>query len=151
MTESFDFDTTLARLRKSFADGKTRSIEFRKKQLSSLAKFLSENESLIVSALKEDIQKPWFETKMVEIDFVLNDIRGQLFNIDQYATPQAVPKTLVTAVDNAFIQPEPYGLVLVIGAWNYPIQVTLSPLVGAIAAGITSKMKFVIKCLFCFL
>ena len=133
---------TLTRLRQSFADGKTRDVAFRKKQLSSLARFLSENESLIVSALNEDLRKPWFETKMVEIDFVLNDIRGQLFNIDQYATPKAVPKSLVTVADSAFIKPEPYGLVLVIGAWNYPIQVTLSPLVGAIAAGIPFNSQY---------
>jgi aldehyde dehydrogenase (NAD+) len=49
-----------------------------------------------------------------------------------------VPKSLVVIADNAFIHYSPYGLVLMIGAWNYPIQVTLSPLVGAIVAGILS-------------
>jgi acyl-CoA reductase-like NAD-dependent aldehyde dehydrogenase len=75
---------------------------------------------------------------MAEIDFVLNDIRGALYNIDDYCKPKSVSKSLVVIADNAFIHNEPYGLVLIIGAWNYPIQVTLSPLVGAIVAGIQS-------------
>ena len=136
MATKSKYSDSLSKLRQSFASGKTKDIGFRKNQLKSLLRFVSENESLIVSALNEDLRKPSFETRMAEIDFVLNDIRGQLFNIDEYVAPQVVPKSLVTIADNAFIHSEPYGLVLIIGAWNYPIQVTLSPLVGAIAAGI---------------
>jgi len=130
------YSEIISRSRRSFASGKTKSIEFRKQQLKALYRFLEENESLIVSALNEDLRKPSFETRMAEVDFVMNDIRGALFNIDQYVAPQPVPKSLVVIADNAFVHYEPYGLVLIIGAWNYPIQVALSPLVGAITAGI---------------
>ncbi|XP_054163317.1 aldehyde dehydrogenase family 3 member B1-like [Oppia nitens] len=129
------YSDLIATTRQAFASGVTRDIEFRKCQLKALYRFLVDNESLIVSALNEDLRKPSFETRMAEIDFCLNDILGQLFNIDKYVSRKTVPKTLVTIADNPFILPEPYGLVLIIGAWNYPIQVTLSPLIGAIAAG----------------
>ena len=135
------YSDSLSKLRQTFASGKTKNVEFRKNQLKALFNFLSENESLIVSALNEDLRKPSFETRMAEIDFVLNDIRGQLFKVDEYSAPQRVPKSLVTIADNAFIHSEPYGLVLIIGAWNYPIQVALSPLVGAISAGISNIDK----------
>jgi acyl-CoA reductase-like NAD-dependent aldehyde dehydrogenase len=134
-TTTTAYTDLISRTRRSFATGRTKDITFRKNQLTALYRFLVDNESLIVSALNEDIRKPSFETRMAEIDFCLNDIRGQLFNIDEYAARKAVPKTLVTIADQPFIQSEPYGLVLIIGAWNYPIQVTLSPLIGAIAAG----------------
>jgi len=71
----------------------------------------------------------------MEVNFVRNDIIHTLNCLDQWALPQRVKKTLVTLADDCFIQSEPYGLVLIIGAWNYPIQLTLLPLVGAIAAG----------------
>ncbi|CAG2101874.1 unnamed protein product, partial [Medioppia subpectinata] len=135
------YSDLMAKTRQSFAAGITKDVEFRKNQLKALYKFLVDNESLIVSALNEDIRKPSFETRMAEIDFCLNDIRGQLFNIDEYVARKSVPKTLVTIADDPFIQSEPYGLVLIIGAWNYPIQVTLSPLIGAIAAGNAAIVK----------
>ncbi|CAG2160901.1 unnamed protein product [Oppiella nova] len=140
-TTTTAYTDLISRTRRSFATGRTKDITFRKNQLTALYRFLVDNESLIVSALNEDIRKPSFETRMAEIDFCLNDIRGQLFNIDEYAARKAVPKTLVTIADQPFIQSEPYGLVLIIGAWNYPIQVTLSPLIGAIAAGNAAIVK----------
>ncbi len=132
------YSEIISKSRQSFASGKTKDIEYRKQQLKALYRFLEENESLIVSALNEDLRKPSFETRMAEIDFVQNDIRGALYNIDEYCKRKPVPKSLVVIADDAFIHYEPYGLVLIIGAWNYPIQVTLSPLVGAIVAGILS-------------
>ena len=130
---------TLSSLRKTFFSGKTKDIDFRKNQLKALFRFLSENESLIVSALSEDLRKPPFETRLAELENVYNDIRGQLFNLDQYVSHKSVAKSLVTIADDAFIHSEPYGLVLIISAWNYPIMVTIGPLVGAIAAGIHQK------------
>lgn len=134
-TTSADFIELTEKLRTEFANGRTRSVEYRKEQLRRLYDFLNDNQKLIVEALKQDLRKPWFETIMVEVDFVLNEIRGTLQNIEQYVSRKAVSKSIPTLFDEAFVWKEPYGLVLIIGAWNYPIQIILGPLVGAIAAG----------------
>lgn len=92
------YSEIISKSRQSFASGKTKDIEYRKQQLKALYRFLEENESLIVSALNEDLRKPSFETRMAEIDFVQNDIRGALYNIDDYCKPKPVPKSLVVIV-----------------------------------------------------
>lgn len=139
-TSSVDYVSALIRkLRQEYGNGRTRSLDYRKEQLRRLYEFLSENQKLIIEALKQDLNKPWFETIMVEVDFVLNEIRGTLHNIEQYVQKKSVSKSIPTLFDDAFVWKEPYGLVLIIGAWNYPIQIVLGPLVGAIAAG-----KFVV-------
>ena len=134
-TDLVDFAQLTNKLRTQFDTGRTRCVDFRKEQLRKLYDFLSDNQQLIVEALKQDLRKPWFETIMVEVDFVLNEIRGTLQNIEKYVQRKSVSKSLPTMFDDAFVWKEPYGLVLIIGAWNYPIQIVLGPLVGAIAAG----------------
>uniref|UniRef100_A0A6G1SHX4 Aldehyde dehydrogenase n=1 Tax=Aceria tosichella TaxID=561515 RepID=A0A6G1SHX4_9ACAR len=129
------FDEVLGRARRAFASGITKSPVFRKEQLKQLYKLLEENESDFVEALKKDLKKPRFESVMTEVDFVLNDIRSALNNLDSWMRPKFVSKCFVTLVDDNYIYYEPYGVVLVLGAWNYPIQLAFSPLVGAIAAG----------------
>ena len=78
---------------------------------------------------------------MTELEFVKNDIKDQLMHLKENMKPQSVSKNLVVMMDNAFIHKEPFGLALIIGAWNYPIQLTLCPLVGAIAAGNCAIIK----------
>ena len=83
--------------------------------------------------------QPSVETIIME--FIKNDIRDQLIHIKEYMKPKSVPKNLVVMMDSAYIQYEPYGVALVIGAWNYPIQLVLCPLVGAITAGNCAIIK----------
>lgn len=130
-----DFETITNELRLEFSKGRTRSLEYRKEQLKQLYRFLDDNQKLIVETLKNDLRKPWFETLIVEVDFVLNEIRSTLYNIDRYVKKKSVSKSMPTLFDDAFVHQEPYGLVLIVGAWNYPVQIILAPLVGAIAAG----------------
>ena len=121
--------------RQAFSSGATKSIEFRRQQLRQLYRLLEENELQLVEALKADLGKPRFESIMTEIDYVLNDVRSALNNLDKWTKPKYVAKCFVTLVDSNYIHYEPYGVVLVLGAWNYPLQLVFSPLVGAIAAG----------------
>lgn len=130
-----EYEETLCLAKKTFASGLTKNLSFRKEQLKQLYKLLNENESSFVEALKCDLKKPRFESIMTEVDFVLNDIRSALNNIDQWTKAKFVSKCFVTLVDDNYIHYEPYGVVLILGAWNYPIQLAFSPLVGAIAAG----------------
>lgn len=129
------FKSVINSSKRAFESGLTKDISFRKDQLKKLYKLLTENEQDFVKALHSDLKKSRFETMMTEVDFVLNDIRSSLSNIDSWIKPKFVSKCFVTLVDDNYIHYEPYGLVLVIGAWNYPVQLALSPLVGAIAAG----------------
>lgn len=129
------YDQILSIARNAFATGITKNILFRRNQLKQLYKLLDENEAEFCEALKSDLKKPRFESVMTEVDFVLNDIRSALNNLDSWTKPKYVDKCFVTLVDSNYIHCEPYGVVLVLGAWNYPVQLAFSPLVGAIAAG----------------
>lgn len=72
---------------------------------------------------------------MSELNLVLSDISLALSCVDKWMTPQHVAKDLVNRFNVAYIQPEPYGVVLIISPWNYPLLLSLQPLVGVIAAG----------------
>ena len=127
--------------RLAFRSGRTRNVDFRRKQLKNLFRMVEENEPLLVQALYKDLKKPSFEARMIETDYILNDIRGMLYNLDEYTAPRKVPTSLVTAFDDGFILNEPYGVVFIIGTWNYPLMVCLSPIIGAIAAGNSVILK----------
>lgn len=127
--------------RQTFASGKTLSVDYRKSQLKGLLSLIDENEEQLVAALSQDLKKPRFEAIMTDTDFVRNDVLGMIHNIDVYVRRNHVSKTLVTAFDQSFTTFEPLGVVLVIGTWNYPVQVLLSPLAGAIAAGNVAILK----------
>lgn len=130
---------------KSVKDGfnskKSMEISYRRQQLNQLYDLLNDNQPLLIEALMKDLRKPSFETVMAEIDYVRNEVLGMLFNLDKYTSPQHVGKSLPAIGDEAFVQSEPYGVVLILGTWNYPIQVPLSPLAGAIAAGNAAIIK----------
>ncbi|XP_050298328.1 aldehyde dehydrogenase, dimeric NADP-preferring-like [Anthonomus grandis grandis] len=122
-------------LRNSFNNGKTKPISFRIKQLKSLYKMYVENEDKILSALWTDLRKSKSESNVMEIGFLYNDIKNLVYNLEEWAKPEYVKKDLANILDTAYIQREPFGVVLSIGAWNYPVNLTLLPVHGAIAAG----------------
>uniref|UniRef100_A0A670Z126 Aldehyde dehydrogenase domain-containing protein n=1 Tax=Pseudonaja textilis TaxID=8673 RepID=A0A670Z126_PSETE len=120
-------------LRATWMSGKTRPKEFRVTQLEALCHFLEERQADIQHALCEDLHKPCFETEFTEILLVRNELANALNNLSCWMKDEKVNKNLMTQLDCAFIQKDPYGVVLIIGAFNFPIQLTLLPLVGAIA------------------
>ncbi|GJQ80098.1 putative aldehyde dehydrogenase [Trypoxylus dichotomus] len=121
--------------RKAFETGRTKSLEFRRKQLESLERMYEETQEEMVQALQRDLKKPRQECFMTEIDVVRNDLRNILFNFDKYVKPEYPSKDMTQLFDTPMIYKEPYGVVLIIGAWNYPMLVTVLPIAGAIAAG----------------
>jgi aldehyde dehydrogenase (NAD+) len=128
-------------LRASFATGKTISAEYRKKQLNGLKQMVTENEDRMCDALYKDLRKPKLEAKMAETTYTLNEINTALSSLDTWMKPTKVSKNITQIMDKATIVKDPLGLVLVIGTWNYPIQLTLGPLVGAVAAGNCAIVK----------
>lgn len=123
------------KLRAAFRSGVTVPEQFRRTQLKNLLSLVTENEQLIADALHKDLSKPKFEAILSEVHMVLNDIYHALDNLKTWMQPEYVSKNLATRLDDCFIRREPLGVVLIIGAWNYPLQLIILPLVGAIAAG----------------
>lgn len=104
-------------------------------------RMLDDNVTVFGEALKKDLNKCHFEVTVTEVDVIKNDIRGMLIGIDKWTKPQSATKSIATLFDQPYVYNEPYGLCLVIGAWNYPLQLLLSPLVAAITAGNAAIVK----------
>ncbi|XP_061638038.1 aldehyde dehydrogenase, dimeric NADP-preferring-like isoform X1 [Phyllopteryx taeniolatus] len=131
----------LQRTREAFVSGRTRPLEFRLQQLRALKRMMTEREVEITTALKQDINRSQYDASLLELIGIENEINLALGNLKEWAAPRLVEKNLLTISDEAYIQSEPLGVVLIIGAWNYPWAVTLIPLVGAIAAGNGAVVK----------
>ncbi|XP_020823716.1 aldehyde dehydrogenase family 3 member B1 [Phascolarctos cinereus] len=129
------FLDTLQSLRDAFGSGKTRPAEFRAAQLEGLNRFLKENRDALLAALAQDLHKAPFESEISEISICQSEINLALNNLHSWMKDEHVSKNLATQLDTAFIRREPYGVVLIISPWNYPLNLVLVPLVGAIAAG----------------
>nr|AAI52641.1 Aldh3a2 protein [Danio rerio] len=121
--------------RKAFLTGRSKSLDYRIKQLKNLSQFIKERAADITNALRKDLYKSANSTQLFEILGLEGEINLAVSKLAEWAAPRPVNKNLLTISDDVFLQPEPLGVVLIIGAWNYPIAVTLQPLVGAIAAG----------------
>ena len=138
---AFDATALVARLRATFADGRTRPLAWRHAQLDGLHAMLTDHEEDFLDALATDLAKPPLEAYGTEIGFVKNEIAHIRKQLDRWLAPEKVRATLATQPARAWIQREPLGVVLVIAPWNYPVQLTLSPLVGALAAGNAAVVK----------
>ncbi|XP_069713360.1 aldehyde dehydrogenase family 3 member B1-like isoform X2 [Phaenicophaeus curvirostris] len=125
----------VSRLRAAWLSGKTRPMEYRVAQLEALGRFLDEKKEDILEATALDLGKPSFEAYFTEILLCKNELNDTLNNLSHWMKDEHVCKNLVTQLDSAFIRKDPYGVVLIIAPWNYPIHLFLVPLIGAIAAG----------------
>lgn len=133
---------SVRRAKLTFQSGKTKSLDFREKQLKALLKMFETNQQQISKALHEDLRKSNFESVVTEIEYLKNDVKSMLLDFKKWAKPSVPPKKGVANInDKLRIYKDPYGVVLIIGAWNYPFQLTLSPLCGAIAAGNCAIIK----------
>lgn len=125
----------IQQLNSTFASGKTKPITWRKQQLLALRQMLQDNEQAIYDALKKDLGKCQFEAYVSEFEYVLKDIKLFLKNLKSWSKPRHLGTPLLAQPGHSRIVPEPYGTVLVMGAWNYPLQLVLSPMVAAMGAG----------------
>lgn len=125
----------VTRQREYFESGATRPLAFRLDALRKLQKALKENEDLINEALKADLNKSPFETYMTEIGMVLDEIRFHLAHLPRWIKTKAVRTPLAQFHAKSYVVPEPYGIALIMSPWNYPLQLCLEPLVGAISGG----------------
>lgn len=123
-----------------FNSGKTKDIAFRIAQLQKLKEAILENKAAIIHALKADLSKPEFEIYAAEL-MVVKEIDSAIKHIKSWTKPKKVPTPVEQFPSKALIYPEPLGVVLIISAWNYPFNLIISPLVGAIAAGNCAILK----------
>ena len=136
-----DYKEILNKQRKYFAEGECKDVEFRITQLSRLYKWICDNENLIMDGLKKDLHKSAFESYATEIGIVKEEIRYILKHLRKWAKPKRVPTPITQFPSRSFIYPEPYGVVLIMSPWNYPFQLTIAPLAGAICAGNCAIVK----------
>ncbi|WP_439883525.1 aldehyde dehydrogenase [Pontibacter sp. MBLB2868] len=119
----------------------TLDLEFRKQQLNKLLQAVRQKEQQITEALYADFRKPPFESFATEIGFIDLELKHTLRNLDKWAKPKGVKETLLNFPGKSYILPEPYGLTLLIAPWNYPFQLMMAPLIGAVAAGNCALLK----------
>ncbi len=122
-------------LKTYFREGKTRELRFRKEQLRLLLKLVTAYEVRLQEALFNDLGKSAFESYATEIGLLREEIKRHLKNLDQWARPLHVSTPLAAFPASSAIETMPYGVSLIISPWNYPVQLALLPLVGAISAG----------------
>ena len=124
-----------------FLSGATRPYAFRMEQLKKLQQALRSNEALLEQAMYQDFRKAPMEVYMCETGMVLEEVRFHLKHLKGWMRERAVPTPLAQFHAKSFVSPEPYGVALIISPWNYPVQLCLSPLVGAISGGNCAIVK----------
>jgi aldehyde dehydrogenase (NAD+) len=127
--------------KKFFETGKTKNIEFRIQQLIKLKKSIQANEESIIAAMYQDLHKSRYETFTTEIGVIYPDIGLITKNLKKWAKPHRVPTPLVFFGAQSYVYHEPYGTALIIGPFNYPVNLVFEPLIGAIAAGNCAVIK----------
>ncbi|MDG2956101.1 aldehyde dehydrogenase family protein [Bisgaard Taxon 10/6] len=138
--------TLIQKQRDFFATGATKQLAFRKAQLARLKTLLEDNTQAICDVLKADLNKPADQVMLAEITPLVHEIDYMLENLERLAAPKNVesPETLKLFGAGEYhsqIIAEPYGVTLNISPWNYPFQLSISPIIGAIAAGNTVVLK----------
>ena len=127
--------------RNYFKTHETKSLNFRVQQLNKLQEVLKSNEKLIYDAVFKDFKKSEFDTFVTELALLYQDIKEAKKNLKKWAKVKRVKTNMLNFPAKSYIIPEPLGVCLVIGAWNYPYQLTLAPVIAAMTAGNTVVIK----------
>lgn len=127
--------------RKYYFSGETRSYSFRIEQLKKLRSMLNRYEKDIFRALKADLNKSEHETVTTELGILYTEIDFAIKHLKDWMADEEVPAPLTHKGTKSYITYEPYGVTLIISPWNYPLQLALAPVIGAVAAGNTIVLK----------
>ncbi len=126
---------------KYFKTNITKDINFRVKQLKKLKAILLANESLLDEAIYKDFRKSSFDNYLTELSLIYHEINLAISNIKKWSKKKKVATGIAMIPGSSYIIPEPLGVTLTIGAWNYPYQLSIAPVVAALAAGNTAIIK----------
>src|SRR5277367_769724 len=138
---SSDVAKTVARLRQTFATGRTRNLEWRKEQLRALERLMVENETKVADALEKDLGRSPFEAWLADVANTAGECTYATKNVGKWTKRRHRLLEMSQLPGRGWVEYEPYGTVLIIGTWNFPFGLTLGPAVGAIAAGNTVLLK----------
>lgn len=127
--------------RKYFLNDYTRPVDFRVRQLRKLRTALKANEKIILDALYEDLGKSSTEAYMTELGIIYQEINYAIKHVKKWASPKKVKSSVMSLPASSHIYAEPYGVTLILSPWNYPVNLTIGPLIGAIAAGNCAVVK----------
>lgn len=136
-----DIKAILDKQREFYMRGATRSVEHRAASLRKMQAWIKSHENEIFAALKSDLNKAPFEAYATESGIILDEIKHTLKHIRSWSMDKPAISPLKQFPCKCFIRPEPYGVVLIMSPWNYPFQLTLAPLIGAVAAGNCAMVK----------
>jgi len=131
----------LADQRQFFNSGRTKDLDFRLENLSRLKKAIIQNEAGILEALKNDLHKSAYEGYLTEIGLALEEIRFVSRHLRSWVKPRKVRTPFILWFGSSAIHSEPYGISLIFSPWNYPVQLTILPLIGSMAAGNCTIIK----------
>lgn len=140
-TDPHTIEATVTALHRHFATGATKPRSWRREQLLALRALLTENSAEIQQALARDLGKSALEAHMTEIGITVSAIDYALKNLKKWTAPRRLTVPLNLMPGRASLVREPLGTVLIIAPWNYPVQLLLAPLIGALAAGNTVVLK----------
>jgi len=124
-----------------FDSNMTKDVDFRIAQLNKLYTVIKDNEKYLMQAIKDDFKKSEFDTYTNELALIYSDIKEAIQKVKQWASPKKVRTNLINFPSKSYILAEPLGVTLIIGAWNYPYQLSLVPVVASMAAGNTIVLK----------
>ena len=136
-----EFEAMVSRQREFWNTGATRSTEWRLIQLKKLEQALEEREGALCAALKADLGKAAYESWLSEIGMTLAELRFARKHLKKWAAARRRPSSMPLFPAGSRVEAEPYGVVLIMSPWNYPVQLTLVPLVSALAAGNCAVVK----------
>jgi aldehyde dehydrogenase (NAD+) len=139
--EDTSLQTLFAQQQHFFYTGKTRSVKFRKEALKKLRAAILLHEKALYQALHDDLHKSSFESYASEIGFVLEELRFHLKKVKKWTRPKRVASSITSFPARACLTHEPLGTILIIAPWNYPFQLLMAPLIGAVSAGNTVILK----------
>jgi aldehyde dehydrogenase (NAD+) len=131
----------VARLRATFATGRTRTLDWRKEQLRNVERMMTENETAVADALEQDLGRTPFEAWLADVASVTGEAKDAAKNVGKWMKRRYRMLELSQLPGRGWVEYEPYGTVLIIGAWNFPFALTIGPAIGAIAAGNTVMLK----------
>ena len=139
--QAADVPAIAGRLRKTFATGRTRDVAWRKRQLEALERLLVDNEPAIAIALEKDLGRQPFEAWLADIASTAGEAADAAKNVGKWTKRKHRWLEFAQLPGRGWVEYEPYGTVLIIGAWNFPFALTLGPAVGALAAGNAVVLK----------
>lgn len=136
-----DFKELVSAQRRYWNSGATRSLAFRKDMLERLEQAIEGREKELLEALREDLGKAPYESYACEVGMTLAELRHAKKHLSRWAAPQGRPSPLALFPAKSRVLADPYGAVLIMSPWNYPVQLTLVPLISALAAGNCAVVK----------